>query len=134
MMQAQRALIVDVVSRFVRREAGKLRAAAKKGPQGMSTWMDEFYPAETPLLSNYLTAPVRIRMAAAGVVGDPGEVALGLARRYVERSRGELMALPARGLEEAAERLVTGWETLRPLAVADELLALDLGGKNGNGT
>lgn len=134
MNQAQRALVVDVVSRFVRREGAKLRAVTRKGPGALATWLEEFYAAETPVLRGYLLAAVRIRMAHAGAGGDPGAVAAELAQRYVARSRDELLALPARGLEDAAVRLVTGWETTRPLAVADELLALNFGGSNGTGT
>lgn len=126
MASALRSAAVDVVGRFVRIESERIRRQTKKGAQGLDAWLETFYAGQTPVLRAYLMGPVRIAMAAAGVDGDPGLVAGELAEAYVQQSREELMALPSRNLEEAAERLLAGWETSRPIDMAERLLAVDL--------
>ena len=128
MLQAQRALVVEVVGRFVRREAAQVKHAVKKGPAGLSAWLEEFYMVEAPRLRGYLMAPVGIALAHAGLDGDAGAIAGELARGYIEQSRDELLALPARNMEAAAEGLVTAWESSRPIEVAERLQEMDLEG------
>jgi hypothetical protein len=116
-----RALLVDAVARYARREAEQARRAAKRGPAAFEAWCAEL-GAEAAVLSGMLAAPLGVALRLRGVKADPGEVAGVLARSYVEQSRDELLALPAKDLELAAERTVTAWQTSRPLALAERAL------------
>jgi len=123
-LAADRANLVDVVSRFVRREASAARRAAKKGPAAFSTWADEFYRDEVVVLRGFLVPAVRLSLACRGLDGDAEEVSAGLATRYVERSKDDLLALPAKDLETRADALVSRWETTRGGDLAEQILAL----------
>lgn len=125
---ALRALVADAAARFSRREAERVKRAAKRGADGLAK-LDELYADEAMVLRGYLAPAVRLVMAHAGLDGDAEEVAGGLASAYVERSKEELLALPARNVEDSAGQLVARWETGRPLELAERVLA-DYGGSH----
>lgn len=126
---ALRALVADAAARFSRREAERVKRAAKRGADGLAK-LDELYADEAMVLRGYLAPAVRLVMAHAGLDGDAEEVAGGLASAYVERSKEELLALPARNVEDSAGQLVARWETGRPLELAERVLAEFGGGAN----
>jgi HK97 family phage portal protein len=124
MASAQRALVVEIVGRFVRREAEQARRASRKGAQPFAAWVAEFYEREGDLLRAYLTPGVELELARRGLAGDAGTLARGLAVAYTERSRGELLDLRHGNLEEGVDRLMSRWEVNRPVEAADAIAAL----------
>jgi len=121
MRAALRALVADAAARFCRREAERVRRAAKKGASGLGD--EALYADEAMVLRGYLAPAVRLVLAHAAVNEAAEAVAARLADAYVTRSKEELQALPARNVEDAAGLLVARWETGRPLELAESLLA-----------
>lgn len=129
---AQRALLLDVAGRWVRRESAAARRASKKGPPAFQAWAEEFYTREVDVLREFLEPAVAFVLAVGGSDGDARGAAQALAEGYVARSRGELLALPARDLEGALVRLMERWETTRTAEVAEQIAALGAAGENEN--
>ena len=121
---AERALVVDQVGRFMRMEADRVRKAARKGPAEFAAAVDTFYQEGLPVLRGYLVSAVRVSLARRGVQTDPDKAALALAAAYVERSKEELLELPAKDLVEQADRLAASWSIMRALEMAEKVLAL----------
>lgn len=113
-----RALIVDIVARYGRREAEQIRRAVKKGSESLGKWADEFYAREIPELSERLRPAVALVYAAAGRKDDPAHAARMLADDYLVRSRSELLDLRAADLEPQAEALIRRWASARPTEAA----------------
>ncbi len=123
-LAAERAVIVDAAARFVRREGERVRKASKRGASGFAAWCAEHERAEAMLLRGMLVPPVRLTLSLRGLETlDAEDVADGFARRYLARSREELLSLSAKTLEQDAELLVARWGTDRPGEVADAVLA-----------
>ena len=117
-----RSLALTTAARFTRREAAAARKAAKRGPQHLEAWTAEFY-AEAPLeLASMLEPIVELRAALLRARVDPRPLAQRLAGEYVERSRQELLDLPAQNLAIQADLLMRSWETLRPTELAGEIM------------
>lgn len=121
---AQRALLIDAVARFTRREAEKVRRAAKRPLADFGAWVEEFCRDERDVLRGHLAGPIRVNLAQREIEADADGVALRLAEAYLERSKEALLSLPARELEVAAERMVAEWLTTRPSQLAEEILSL----------
>jgi HK97 family phage portal protein len=124
MASVQRALVLEAVGRFVRREAEKARQACKRGAADFAAWVERFYEREEALLREYLAPRVELELARRGLHGDSLGIARGLAGRYVARSREELLDLKSSGLEDQVDRLMQRWESSRPMEMADQIAAL----------
>jgi HK97 family phage portal protein len=121
---AVRALCVELVARFTRREGEKAQRAARRGAESFSAWVEDFYAHEGDLLARYLAHAVELRLALEGAQGDARIIARDMAEDYMSRSKEELLDLPRIGLEEHVGRLVEGWELLRPHEIADKITAI----------
>jgi HK97 family phage portal protein len=119
-----RALLYESLSRYVRRECGRVGKAAEKDPQAFGAWVEEFYGRERGVLGDVLEPFVRYRLAQVGWGGDPEMVTRGIAGVYLERSKDQLLALPAKDRGFEAERLVERWEKSRTAELVDEIMAL----------
>lgn len=121
---AERAVCIDAVTRFMRRESEKAKRAARRGPEEFERWASDFYSREVEILTDYLTPAVWLRMASVGCSGGFARAARGVAEAYVERSRAELLALPAKEIAAEVPRLVDRWAVTRAVEVADQIMAL----------
>ncbi len=126
MQAARRALLVDAAGRFVRRESAAAKRASKRGHDGFHAWIEDFYAGEQGVLTGFLEPAVRFLWDAQGRAGDPRVIVQGLEGAFLERSRGELLALKASDLEAEVERRMARWELQRPVELADQIAtALD---------
>jgi hypothetical protein len=123
MLTALRALVVEAVSRYLKRESNAAQRAAKKGPESFGAWVREFYGGEVDVLRGYLVPAVGMHLAQRGLEEDATRVARDLAAEYVERSREDLLELRAGDLPEQVERLTELWEMRRPVEMADRVAA-----------
>lgn len=114
----------EAVGRYSRREAAAVKRASKKGAGAFQAWAEGFYRDEAPVLRGFLLPAVRLSLACRGVDGDADEMSSRLAAAYLERSKDELLELPAKDLEAKAERLVDGWEDGRAVDLADLVLSI----------
>jgi len=121
---ATRAVLVDQVARFVRRECAEARNAAKKGPQAFAAWIDQFCGGGSPVLRESITLGVALHMAQAGLSGDPAEVAGRLAADYLARSRDQWEAIKASNLEEGVESVASRCLSLRPAEMAEAIAGI----------
>jgi HK97 family phage portal protein len=119
MADAARALLVDVVSRYARREAEQARRAAKRGPEALEMWCSDLAGVEVPILVGMLGPALRVIWSGRGDVSSAVEC---IAREYLLGSREALLSLPARDIEEATSRVVTGWQPSRSLAMAEKIM------------
>lgn len=123
---ARRALLVDAVGRFVRRESAAARKASRKGPKAFQASVQEFYEDAPGVLTGFLEPAVRFLWDAQGRTGDPRVLVQGLQGAFLERSRDELLGLRASDLEAEVERRTARWELQRPVELADQIAtALD---------
>jgi HK97 family phage portal protein len=122
MARAQRALLLDVVARFVRRESLQVRRASRQGERDFARWLEQFYPVEQERLRGLLEPALGVVLAWRGSREDVRGVSAAVAAAYVARSRGELTALPTLNLEGAASRLMERWETTRPVDLVEQLI------------
>ena len=104
MAAARRALLVDGLGRFVRREAAATKRASKRGPQGFQAAVQEFYGGAPGVLRGCLEPAVRFLMDVYGPGEDPGQVLERLGAGYLHRSKEELLSLKASDLEAEVER------------------------------
>jgi hypothetical protein len=130
MQAARRALLVDAVGRFVRRESAAAKKASKRGPQAFQASVHEFYEDAPGVLTGFLEPAVRFLWDAGGRVGDPGVLVRGLEGAFLERSRDELLELKASDLEAEVERRTARWELQRPVELAEQI-ATALDGRGG---
>lgn len=129
---AQRDVCLDAIGRFMRRESTAARRASKRGSVAFQAWSEEFYAREGDVLREFLEPAVGLVLGLSGVVGDARALAKGLAEGYVERSRGELLALPHRELEAAVPRLMDRWAATRAVEMAEKIVALGVTEERGN--
>ncbi len=122
--EQQRALIVDIMARYGRREAAEIRQAAKKGAGALRAWAGEFYTKEVPGLAERLQPVLALSYALSRRQDDSHQAARRLAKDYLTRSRTELLELSAANLEPQAEGLILRWGSSRPAEVADTVLSL----------
>lgn len=121
---AQRALLLDVASRYLARESRAAVRASKKGAAGFQAWADEWYAGEVDVLREFLEPAVGFVLASSGSSGDARAVAQGLAEVHAVRSKADLLDLPARDLAASVARTVHKWETARAVELADKIAAL----------
>lgn len=121
---ALRAVLVDQVARFVRRESSQAKRAAKKGPEAFAKWMDDFYGTEANVLRELILTGVELHMAHRGVNGNAANVSESLAEQYIQRSKEQLESLKAKDLERELESVMERWQTLRPVEMADAIAAM----------
>jgi HK97 family phage portal protein len=121
---AARGVAMDAVGRFSRREAQAVRRASKKGAEGFQSWAETFYRDEGPVLRGFLRPAVVLSLACRGLMGDPDRVAEALSARYLDRSKEDLLGLPAKDLAGRADDMVTRWETGRVQDLAEEILII----------
>lgn len=122
----RRALLVDAVGRFVRRESAAAKRASKRGPQGFQALVQEFYAGAPGVLAGCLEPAVRFLMELDEAGGDPEQVIGRSVAAYLERSKDELLGLKAADLEAEVERRTSRWEVQRPVELADQIAtALD---------
>jgi len=129
---AHRALLVDLVARFVRKEAMNLKRAAARGGDAILAWAEEWYGREQEVLRGCLVPGVRLQLAVRGVDGDAWGVARRLAGGYVRQSQDELLELvqkggPPKALEDQVGQLAERWESMRPLEMAERITGLRAG-------
>lgn len=124
METAMRAVTLDAVARFARRECAEGRNAAKKGPAALAEWSGDFYGGGNPMLRESILPYVALHMAHAGMSGDPTEVAERLAGEYLERSRDAWESVKATNLQEGVEALTLRWLSLRPAEMAEAIAAV----------
>lgn len=120
---AQRALLLSVVNRFMRREAEQARRAADRGGDAFGKWLETRGPGEEAVLVESLEPAVAVCVASRGVDLEPVVVAGGFAARYLARSREEMEALPQRTVGTAIHGLLKRWESTRGLELVEELIA-----------
>ena len=128
---ALREVSMSRTRRFTLKETERARKAAKFGPQGLAKWVDEFYASQTHTLEELLTEAVALQLARNDGKGDALDLARKLAAEYVERSKAELLDLPASDLASKLEALAFRWERERPSDMAKTIEALGPG-SNGN--
>lgn len=116
------ALALTTVARFTRREAAAARKAAKRGPEQLELWTREFYQDAPLELASMLEPIVELRAALLRVKADARPLAQRLAGEYTERSRQELLDLPAQNLAVQTDLLMRSWETVRPAEIAGEIM------------
>jgi HK97 family phage portal protein len=121
---ALRALLLDRLSSYVRRQADRTRQAAAKGPDTFGAWVDGFCARELGVLLDVVVPVARVGLAATGSLDDAAAVLEGSLRAHVDRSREELLSLPAKELAFAADRLAKRWESSRAVELADAVMAL----------
>lgn len=120
---AQRALLLDTVARFIRRQAEKAKRASRQGPEHLAAWLEASCEEDEPVLRSMLVPPLRL-ICALRAAGDADATAGEIARTHFSQVREELLALPARGLADQVERVVTQWETIRAVELTERALAL----------
>jgi HK97 family phage portal protein len=120
-----RGLLENAVRDFVKREADRARKAATS-PEKLGEWMISFYPRQ----EDYAVKGLRDAVQLFSVLVDRPNGAETLIRaqaaQYIERSCAALDALvrePPADLKAAVEQLTRQWETERPAAFADALMA-----------
>jgi HK97 family phage portal protein len=122
--RATLGVAMDAVGRYSRRESAAATRAAKKGAAAFQAWAEAFYRDELPVLRGSLLPAVRLSLACRGLGGDADAISDRLAKRYLERSKEELLGLPAKDLDARTADLVARWETGRAADLADEILAI----------
>lgn len=137
MQAARRALLVDAVGRFVRRESAAAKRASKRGPAGFQAWVHEFYgdgngslPDQDGVLTGLVEPAVRFLLHAEGRDEDAQRIIRPHEAAYMRSSRDELLSLKAADLEAEVERRTKRWELQRPLELADQI-ATALDGRGG---
>lgn len=118
-----RALALAWVIPYVKREAARIRAAAKK-PAELEAWARSFYEREHLVLAQQLEPLIRFRVEQEGLAGDVTIMAERVAAEHVAESRDEVLGLRARDLPFELEQLARRWEKARPLRLAERIMAL----------
>lgn len=123
-LEAHRAGVLDRTSQYVRREAERVRQAAKKAPAELEAWSEDFYRRESVVLGAALAPLLRMSLALAGSTDDPEAVAADEARVYLGSSKDELLSLRVKDRTFEAEKMTQRWEATRAQALTERVMAL----------
>jgi HK97 family phage portal protein len=119
-----RPIVLDRVSQYVRREAERVRSAAKKAPAELEAWSGEFYRREETVLAGVLAPLLRMSVFLGGSEVDHEVIAADEARVYLGCSKDEVLSLRAKDRAFEAEKMTQRWETTRARALTDRVMAL----------
>ncbi len=124
-ISAQRAMILDVVGRMVRREACKARRAGKSADR-LLAWLRGFYPHHAEVFRSALLPAIQAHLAMIGSDEDPRQATAMIVDDYIRDSRAAIEALccepEPETLTDAVNTLMTKWERERPSEIADQIL------------
>lgn len=124
LMNSVRAVALEAMGRYVRRESARVQHAANRGAGGFGDWVDGFYRREFEVFRGFIQHSVALSLSLAGSKASLEKLTEDLAVAYIARSREELLNLPAKDLAEQAEVLLECWERTRPAELADKIAAL----------
>lgn len=122
--EAHRAGVLDRVSQYVRREAERVRGAAKKAPAELEAWAEDFYRREETVLAGVLAPLMRMSLVLAGSDDDHELVAADEARVHLTSSKDEVLSMRAKDRTFEAEKMTQRWEATRAQALTDRVMAL----------
>lgn len=130
LITANRAVIAETLRRLVRREVEKARAK-RATPAKLKAWAESFYDAyETDVWCDTLRPVIALHQAVLD--GEPDHVDV-ITRKLVDAHMAEslvqIRAVADKDADEyqpALDALLQRWETQRPDAVADRLIAEEI--------
>lgn len=125
---AHRSLFIDALGRMARRGAAQARTKQATSAK-LRRWLDDLAAVEIPLCAEALTPAMRTHLAWLGSDEDPVVAATAMAREHVELFVSKLRAIADAEPEDFhadLEAALTRWETDRPAAVADAIVAKEV--------
>jgi HK97 family phage portal protein len=125
LITANRAVLVDAISRLVRREAEKARSK-RATPDKLRTWAASFYEAhEADLWCDALRPVVAVHLTLIDSDRSVDEVTRALVETHMGVSRRQIGAVAESDpsdYQRALDTTLQRWETQRPDAVADHFM------------